>query len=157
MAETNFGGRATKHEFVCVLIYKLQRKKSFESNEDNTSKEKSSTSIQLLVICEPQDEYGFFVRAQLIKHSNTITWDEDKLRELYSMRHALLNKRLLADSNDVFKKYPFIVEETWLSNDTTALVTRSMWESGDYVFEITISEGTRKGDYMEPLWIPSNV
>jgi hypothetical protein len=94
MTEASFVRNVIKREFVGVLVYKLQRKRCFESNTNDTSKGESLTSVQLLVICESHDEHDFFVRTLLIKHSNTITWNEDKLRELYSMRHALLNKHL---------------------------------------------------------------
>jgi hypothetical protein len=36
-------------------------------------------------------------------------------------------------------------------------MTTLKWKKDGYTFEITISEETREDDYMEPLWIPSNM
>jgi hypothetical protein len=47
-------------------------------------------------------------------------------------------------------------EDTWLSDDKTMLMTTSKWKVG-LTTEITISEGTRKDDTMEPLWVSSNM
>jgi hypothetical protein len=151
----SFGQNITKSKFVGVLIYKLQRKGSLKSDVDNISKEGSPTDIQLLVIWEPKSWRGLFLRVLLIEHNNTITWNEDKLSELYSMQHALLNKRHCTKTY-LFKKCTF-TEDAWLLDDATMLMTRSKWtEEGD-IFEIIISEETRKYDYAEPLWIPLNM
>jgi hypothetical protein len=155
MTRASFGKSITNDDFVGVLIYKLQRKSGLESNVGNTSKEESSTSVQLLVILERKSWCGFSVRALLIEHSNTIAWDEDKLRELYSMRYALLNKCHLTENNDVIRKY--LIEDMWLLDDTTVLMTTSKQCRVNYVFEIAIYEGTKKDDTMEPLWIPLNM
>jgi hypothetical protein len=155
MTEAVFGQDVTKRELVGVLIYKPQRKRSLESNADNTSKEGPSTNVRLLIIWEPNDWYGFSVRALLIKHSDTITWNEDKLRWLYSIRHVLF-KKCPHDVSDWFEKGLFI-EDTWLLDDTTALMTTSKWKKDSCVFEIIISEETREYNCMKPLEVPLKV
>jgi hypothetical protein len=146
MTRTSFGKHVISDEFAGALICKLQRKKYLEyndqPNENNTSTEDTSTSLQLLVIWGSNDEYRFSVRALLIKHSNTITWNEDILEKLHSMY------LFLCRNND-------IVEDTWLLDDTTILVTT--FKLGKDNDEITISEGTRKNDTREPLWVSSNM
>jgi hypothetical protein len=130
MTSASFGRDINKDEFASALIYKLQRKKGPESDNqsgvDDMFIEDTPTSLQLLVIWGYNNEYSFSLRALLIKHSNTITWDEDTLEKLHSMYLALLR-------NDR------IVKDTWLLDDET------------------ISKGTRKDDCMEPLWVSSNM
>jgi hypothetical protein len=143
IAEVNFGQNAIKREFLNVLIYKLQRKRSLRSDIGDTFTEATSTSLQLLVIWKAYFSSIFYVRALLIKHSSAITWNEDTLEKLHSMYLALLK-----ENQDI--------KDTWLLNDTTVLMTTSEWKT-DYTLKITISEETRKDDSMEPLWISSNM
>jgi hypothetical protein len=142
-----FGRDITKDEFASALLYKLQRKKCLEpndqSNVDSAFTENISTSLQLLVIWRFNDERITCVRTLLIKHSNTIAWDEDALDELYSMHSSLCR------SDEITK-------DIWLLDDATVLMTTS--ERGMHnAFEITISEGTREDSFMEPLWVSSNM
>jgi hypothetical protein len=136
----SFAKDVVKSEFAGALLYKLQKKKHLESNMNNTKD--ALTSLQLLVIWGPNDWHGFSVRVLLIKHSSTITWDEDKLRKLHSMYLALL-------------KDDHIVEGTWLLGDEAVLMTTSKWKEDNY--EITISKGTRKDDSIVPLWVSSSM
>jgi hypothetical protein len=148
MTDASFGIEIFKTEFASALVYKLQRKKQFKSNDqtsvDNISTEDSSTNLQLLVIWNANEEYRYCVRALLIKHSNTITWYEDTLEKLHSMHLSLCR------SDDV-------IEDTWLLDDVTALTTTSKWEEESRTFEITLSEGTIKDDSREPLWVSSSM
>jgi hypothetical protein len=143
----SFGRSLFEIEFSSALIYKLQRKKRLESNGqsdvNSVFTEDTLTSVQLLVIWRINDDYDFCVRALLIKHSNTITWNENALEKLHST-HLFLCK---AAGN---------IEDTWLLDDAAVLVTTSKWKVGR-TFEITISEGTRKDDTMEPLWVSLNM
>jgi hypothetical protein len=147
VARTSFGREMFKTEFASALIYKLHRKKlpesNDQSNENNIFAEDSLASIQLLIIWRFNNQYDFCVRALLIKHSNTITWNEDTLEKLHSMHLSLCR------DDD-------ITEDTWLLDDETVLMTTSKWEVGHTV-EITISEGTRKDDTIEPLWVSSSM
>jgi hypothetical protein len=146
MTEASFGRDVVKDELASALIYKLQRKKylkfNSQSNTDSAFAEDASTSLQLLVIWR-FNANKFSVRALLIKHSNTITWNEDTLKKLYSMYLSLCR------DDD-------IIEDTWLLVDETVLMTTSKWMMG-HAFEIAISEGTRKDDTMVPLWVSSNM
>jgi hypothetical protein len=146
--EASFGRDVTKDECASALIYKLQRKKRFESNDqfsvDNTFTEDAPTSLRLLVIWRFIDKSEVSLRALLVKHSNVITWDEDKLEKLHSMHLDLLR-----DDE--------VVKDTWLLDDVTALMVILRWKSGRYITEITISEETREDDSEEPLWVPSSI
>jgi hypothetical protein len=171
MIKAIFGRNMFEIEFKIALIYNLQMKKRLESNDqsnaDNAFTENTSTSIQLLVMWGPSVKYknGFSVRALLIKHDDAIIWDEDKLKDLHSMHLAQLNKGIHVDVSNEFKDInfftsngnPFAIEDTWMLDDATVLMTTLKWNGGSYTFEITISEGTRKHDSMEPLPIPSSI
>jgi hypothetical protein len=130
-----------KQKFTTALLYKLQRKNGLKSNVDNTKD--TSTNIQLLVIWKFDGDYIFCVNLVLIKHSNTITLDENKLERLHSMHRALHN-------ND------HAIEETWLLDDATVLMTTLKWGKVNHAIEITLSKGTRKYDSITPLCVPSN-
>jgi hypothetical protein len=128
----SFGRDVTKDESAGALIYKLQRKSHKSNNQsgmDSTSTEDTLTSLQLLVIWKSVNKCIFSARALLIKHSNVITWDKDTLKKLHSMHLALC-------------KEDHIIEDTWLLDDATVLVTTLKWKKDRD--EITISKGTRK-------------
>jgi adenylyl- and sulfurtransferase ThiI len=144
MTRASFRIDTIERKFTTALIYNLQKKShnsSNQSTEDNTFTENLSTNIQLVVIWRAYNN-RFSVRALLIKNSNTITWDEDKLEKLYSMYCTLRgNSR---------------TKNTWRLDDATVLMTASKQEA-DHTFEITISKRTRKCSSIEPLCIPSNM
>jgi hypothetical protein len=143
----SFGKDMTKYECASVLIYKLQRKNhrsNNQSNSDSTFVGDSSTSLQFLIIWKLDEEHRICVRALLIKHSNSIIWNEDTLEKLYSMLFSLC-------------KASGIIEDTWLLDDAIVLMTAFNWEEENHRFEITISEGTREDGTMEPLWISLNM
>jgi hypothetical protein len=150
VTRASLGRGIAKNEFASALSYKLQRKKQSESNNqhnaDNTFTEYTSTSLQLLVIWGYNIRYKNkpSVRALLIKHNNTITWDEDTLEKLYSMYFALL-------------KDDYNTEETWLLDDATVLVTTSKCKDMNRATKITISEGTKEDDSMGPLCVPLSI
>jgi hypothetical protein len=144
MTRASFGIDIAKHEFASALIYKLQRKNHLKSNHqsnvNNTSIEDTLTSIQLLVIWGSDNRHNFSARALLIKHSNTMTWDENTLKKLYYMHHTLLGD----DHN---------IKDIWLLDDTTILMTILKWKEENHTFEIIISKRTRKDGSMTPLWV----
>jgi hypothetical protein len=146
MTKASFAKDTAKKESAIALLYRLQKKECIESssqpNIDNTSTE--DTSLQLLVIWRVDNMWDIPARALLIKHSNTITWDESTLEKLHFMYLALL-------SSD------WTVKDTWLLNDVTVLMTTLRWKEVKYRTEIIITEGTRKDDSMKPLWIPSDM
>jgi hypothetical protein len=142
VAVASLGRGVVKSEFSSALIYKLQRKNTesnSSSNEDNT--EDTSTNIQLLIMWGSNNRLKIFLHALLIKHSNEITWDEDKLKKLHAMHHGLLKKGK-------------VVRYTWLLNDVTVLKTVLRWKRKWNRTEIIISE---VDDSKEPLWISSDI
>jgi hypothetical protein len=142
MTRVSFGRDIVESKFASALIYKLQKKNvksNVQSNENNAFAKGTSTSLQLLVIWEC-NKSKFSVRALLIKHSNIITWDEDTLEKLYIMYCVLCRDES-------------IIEDTWLLDDATLLMTTSKWETKSCISEIIISEGTREDGAMNPLWI----
>jgi hypothetical protein len=148
---------ATELKFAGALIYKLQRKKhpNNQSNADSIFTEDTSTSLQLLVLWKCIHRY-FFVRALLIKHSDSITWNEDTLKKLHSMYLVLLYKGLLIDFRHILHEY-YPIKDTWLLDDATVLMTTLKWKKRTNTLKITISEGTKEDDSMEPLWVSSNM
>jgi hypothetical protein len=147
VARASLGRDVTKDEFSSALIYKLQRKNiesGSQPNADKTFSEDTSTSIQLLIMWRSTEKDELSLHALLIKHSNEIIWDEDKLKKLYSMHLDLL-------VNDK------AVRDTWLLDNVTVLRTMLRWEYGKNMTEIIISEETKEDDSKEPLWVPSSI
>jgi hypothetical protein len=148
VARAGFGRDITKDEFASALIYKLQRRKCPESDDQSNadSTKDTSTSLQLLVIWKANDWHDnkFFIRVLLIKHSNATAWDEDTLEKLHSTYCALL-------------KDDYNIKDIWMLDDATVLITTSNWKYVSCATKITISEGTREDDFMEPLCIPSSI
>jgi hypothetical protein len=139
MTRAIFGKNASKREFASVLIYRLRRKGYLESNTDNTS-----IGHQLLVIWRSDNRHEFAVRVLLIKHENTITLDEDKLKKLdYPSLTPLRNN--------------CIIENTWVLDDATVLMITSKWEKRIRTTKITISKGIKENDSMVPLQVSSNM
>jgi hypothetical protein len=148
MTKASFGKNTVEREFESALIYRLQRKESLESNDqfkiDSIFPEDTSINPQLLVIWRPDNRYDFSACVLLIKHSNTTTLSEDELKKLdYPPLVLFRNNR--------------IIENTWLLDDATVLMTTSRWEKQIRKIEITISRGTRKNSCMKPLRIPSDM
>jgi hypothetical protein len=141
----SLGRDVVENEFSSALIYKLQRK-NIESNDtsnmDNTKD--TSTNIQLLIMWGSDIRCEIYLHVLLIKHSNEITWDEDKLKKLHSMHHNLLKKG-------------WVVRHTWLLDGVTVLKTMLRWKYKGYMIEVIISEWTREEDSKEPLWVPSDI
>jgi hypothetical protein len=142
MISVSFGKYAAKNEFMAVLIYKLKRKKRLESNMDNTKG--TLTGHQLVVIWRFNDRNNFYVNAVLTKHSNIITWDDDRLKSFHSSNLAS------------YKNNDTVENVCWLHSGTV-LVTISKWNQSERKTEITISEVIRKDGSMELLWVPSNM
>jgi uncharacterized protein YihD (DUF1040 family) len=131
MAEASFGRNIFETKFTNVLIYKLQRKNSHkpdnQPNLDDTFTEDTLTNLQLLVVLESNNKNDVFVHTILVKHRNTMTWDEDKLSELHFMHRALY-------------VYDHTIKGTWLLDDATVLVTTSNWKEESHTIESTITE-----------------
>jgi hypothetical protein len=145
--EISFGRDVSKDEFAGALIYKLRKRRCFEfndqSNVNSALTEDTPTSIQLLIMWRFNNKSEVSLCAQLIKHSNVITWNEYILENLYSTHLGLLR-----DDR--------VVKDTWRLDDATVLMTTSRWEMSSTI-DITISEGTREYGSMEPIWVPSSI
>jgi hypothetical protein len=144
ITRASFGKNNGKNEFTSILVYKLQKCLGPDGQPDAVNIQDTTTSIHLLVIWKLDDNSNFSIRALLIKHSSSITWDEYTLEKLYSMHLELLRD-------------DWIVKDTWLLDNATVLMTTSEWEERSRTFEITLSKGTRKDDSMKPLWVSSNM
>jgi hypothetical protein len=139
---TIFEENAAKR-YAGVLVYKLRRKWSLESNADNMST-KNISSYQLFVIWKSDNKYECSVSVLLTEHDSTITWNEDKLKELdYQSFNLLRNGRT--------------IKNTWVLDNTVVLMTASKWKEDNRTVEIAISEDTRKADSRKSLSISSNM
>jgi hypothetical protein len=140
----SFGKRAIESDSMTALIYSLQRNESLKSNEDNISIEDTSTIHQLLIVWRVENSYKLCINVILIKYNDRITWDEDKLNKLYTI-HCALNR----DNH--------IIEDVWLLDDTTMLITTSKWGEESRTIEIAISEETKEDGSMGPLCAPASI
>jgi hypothetical protein len=98
----------------------------------------TSTNIQLVIIYISDERFKFCVNTMLIEYSNTITWDEDELRELYYRRRSP-------------RRSGRIVKDTWLLDDVIVLMIVSKWEEESRIFEIIISGWIREYRSIKPL------
>jgi hypothetical protein len=148
MTRASFSASITISEFKGALMYKLQGKKHLESsdqsNADNIFTKDTSTNIRLLVVWRFINGYEFYARALLIKHGDEITWNEDTLEKLHFMHLSVRSARRT-------------IKSTWLLDDATVLMTTSEWKEHGHAIEIAISEGIRKDDSIEPLWVSSSI
>jgi hypothetical protein len=142
MTSAVFRRDAVKNEFVGVLAYRIQRKKSRKFSANNTSTKDKST-YQFLVILKSDSWCGFCAHVLLIKHDDMITWDGDELKKLYSMRRPL----------DI---YCHTAIDKWRLDDATVLMTKIERELG-HTIEITIFGGHSKYDSAKPIWVSSNI
>jgi hypothetical protein len=144
----SFRRNAIEHDFTTALIYRLQKKKRFESgkqsNVDNTFTEDTSAIFHLVIIWKADNSYNQYINTMLIRHNSIITWNEDKLSKLYTMHRNIY-------------RYNQILEDTWQLDDETALMTTSKWGRMNHEIEITISEGIRRYNPMRPLQIPPSI
>jgi hypothetical protein len=141
----SFKRNAAERDFTTALIYRLQRKScncNDQSNANSALTKGISTNIQLVVIWRVYNSYKFHVNVMVIEHGDVITWDEDKLKRLYSMHRAL-------------HTYGPIIEDTWLLDDETVIMISSRLKVGRTI-EITISEGASKDSLIRPIWISSD-
>jgi hypothetical protein len=122
-----------------VLMYKLQRRNTDQSNEEAISSEEA-TCTQLLMIWEVKNYNEFYVDLYLIEHDKRHVWDRDRLIKLVS-NFELIN---VQDGP---------IEETWLMRDNAVLMTslNATHEEERYKLEVTISEVSIKDDTLR-LW-----
>jgi hypothetical protein len=143
ITRASFRKDVLKRGFTTALSYKLRRK-SHNSNDQPNADNTKDTSLQLLVIWRSEERLILCVNTMLIKHSDAIIWNEDKLKKL-------CYKRLSLHKDD------HIISDIWLLDDAIALMTTLKCGEEKNTIEIAISEGIRKDDSIEPLWIPSDI
>jgi hypothetical protein len=142
VTKASFGKDAAKSEFTSVLIYKLQRKKHLESNdqsnEDSMFTKDTLTGFQLVVIWRYNSD-RIYSHAWLIEHDNTFIWNEDKLERLYDV----YNNQYNASSS----------MGGWLLDDDTVLKVGCETAYRSFGTKVVISEGKHVSSLIKPLWV----
>jgi hypothetical protein len=108
----HFEINAIQNDFEGALLLKLQRCPDGQYNMDTstTKTDKNETTyIHMLAAWKVKDS-KLFVRVVLVEHTEEFTWNEEKLKELYTMNcgwleeyNGLVSHTWLADNNMVFK------------------------------------------------------
>jgi hypothetical protein len=134
--QIDFNVDPAREESIGVLMYKLQRKNTDQSDEDK------ATCIQFVIIWKANNSEGFRLVSRLIEHDKSHVLDRNELMKLIRY-HKVFN----------IQHEP--VEKTWLIHDNVVLMTRVniTYEEECYKLEITISEGNMKDDTQRPLCI----
>jgi hypothetical protein len=121
-----------------ALLYRLQWK------------ENPPTSTHILLIWRYGLD-GLYLRAFLIKHESTFSWDKDKLKRLFNVHDGR------------YYIYFSFSEEKWLSDDNIKLKMTCKKTSYNLKIEVIISEESRlliceKSQFQpqKSLWIDSN-
>jgi hypothetical protein len=127
--QTGFNIDTDREESIAVLLYKLQKKNTDQSNEEET------TCIQLVLIWKINSSKGLCINSFLIEHDKGRVWDKAglmKLAERYKPTHIQCS----------------LIEDTWLMHNNTALMIRSnkTCRGGCYELEVAISETSIKDD-----------
>jgi hypothetical protein len=123
-----------------VLIYRLQRMQSHESDEADKD---TSSATHLLVVWRISKSKKLYTYVTLVEHAKAFIWNRDKLNKLYH------------EGYDRLKERTDITSDTWLvDNNMTLKMTFCARDlEGNPELSISISE-EEKGDYiMRPLLI----
>jgi hypothetical protein len=91
-----------------VLIYRLQKRQSYESTETD---EDISNAICLLVAWRISESNELYADVLLLEHAKDFIWNEDKLNKLYYENDGRL------------KEYNGTISESWFMDDNMALRT----------------------------------
>jgi hypothetical protein len=121
-----------------VLIYRLQRKQTYEYTKINKA---TSSVTQLLVVWRVSEFKELHADALLVEHNKR--FDEGDLRKLYRKNF------------DRFRWFTYSATKTWLLDDNTALRTIFEIMNEGCLLSITISEvekddGTRTPVHIDP-------
>jgi hypothetical protein len=140
--QVDFNINTTQYMPTGVLMYKLQRKATDQSNEDVTSSENEATCIQLIIIWKINSFKEFFTASYLLEHKKDYFWDRNELLRL-NEHYKLTNIQ------------HGIIENTWLMHDNTVLMTslNVTHEEEYYKLKMTISEESVKDDTQRPRYI----
>jgi hypothetical protein len=142
IAEASFNIDFTQEEYIGVLMYKLQKKHTNQSNENAISNENEVTYIQLVITWKGYKYGKPYVYSFLIEHDKECVWSGDRLVKL-------------ATQNKLFNIKHASIKETWLIHDNTVLMTNLnvIREEEYYELEMTISETSIKYDTRRPWYI----
>jgi hypothetical protein len=141
IAQIRFNVDLTQSESVGILMYKLQRKNTEQSNEDTTSSEEV-TCTPLIMIWNINSFNDFYVYSRVIEQDKGYVWDRDKLMKL-------------AERYSLFGVQHGPIKDTWLTSDNTALTTSldAIHEEECYKLEMTISEASISDNTQKPWYI----
>jgi hypothetical protein len=139
--QADFNIDFAQDESIGALMYKLQRKNTDQSDEDNIFNEEE-TCIQFFIVWKVNSSKEFYVVSFLIEHDKDRVWNRDGLMKLaerckqFNMQHGL-------------------IEDTWLMRGNTVLMTRMnvTCEEECYKLKVIISETNIKDDTQKPLYI----
>jgi hypothetical protein len=90
-----------------------------------------------------------YLSAFLIKHENTLVWDEDKLRRFYDVYNQSRDAGL-------FQNF-YIAPTTWSLDDNTTLYIVCNQAHGGFGIEVIISEKEHIPNFVRPIWITSSI
>jgi hypothetical protein len=139
--QADFNIDITQHMPTGVLMYKLQRKNTDQSNEDGISNQNEASCVQFVITWIVKNSKGFFADSYLFEHNEGCVLDRDKMLELNEY-YELTNIQYGT------------IEETWLMHDNTVLMTSlNVTREECYKLEMTISEGSIKDDTQRPHYI----
>jgi hypothetical protein len=120
-------------EFICALMYRLERKDTDEINE--------ATCTQLTMIWKVDKFKRFHLVPHLIEHDKGRVWDKYK-------QTRLAQECTLSSTPSDF------IEDTWLIYNDVVLIIRMnvTYETECHKLEVTISETTIKYDTQRPWY-----
>jgi hypothetical protein len=111
-----------------TLIYRLQRKQSYESTEIS---EDASNATRLLVVWRISKSKELYADVLLIEYDKGFDWEKDNLEELY---HKNSNR---------FRLCPDATTETWSLDANTTLTTAFEITNENNLLNMTITEVRR--------------
>jgi hypothetical protein len=141
--QVGFGVKSFSEDSFGVLMYKLQKKNAYQTDEKIISNEEGEC-IQLVIYWKVDSFGEFLAYSHLIRHEKSLIWDEAKLLKLFETY-------ILYDIHAP-------IEYTYLMHDNTVLMTslNATHEEECYRLEITLSETSIKDDIQRLHYIGLN-
>jgi hypothetical protein len=133
-------------EAIGILMYKLERKSTYQSNDNIIPSEDELSCTQLVMIWKVYKSGKFHVYSAPIEHDRCRVWDRDSMMKL-------------AESYELFDVIHSPVKHTWLTHNNNALLMTSLdviRKEECYKLEMTISEGNIKDYTWKPRYIGLN-
>jgi hypothetical protein len=143
--QVGFSIHPAREESIGIFMYKLQKKKTDQSNEDIMSSEVETICTQLVFVWKVYKLGKFRIFSDLIEHDKRRVWDRDNMMKL-------------AESYRLYdiKRNP--VEHTWLTHDNAELMTslNVTRKKTYYKLEMTVSKGSINDGTWKPRYIGLN-